>query len=290
MDDRELRELTAAVVAHREWLTDAGVQLPAAAAELSALQLVRLMPGHSAADASEPEPWKAPRAIVEAVVTSLHSLCALRTRERVREIRTKKAEQAVQRAKDAEPEDRAQAKRALKPLQLTQDNSHVVALTPSLTQLRERLHTACRKLEKFKGDLRTRHKAFVYAGLVNFSSATRDFVLARWVSQRCEALDDDLEFLLAEVEGPVALGLTGHEGPADSKAWFRLRSQAKLSFKEAGAPASLRAQLFPEGPRPATAVDAKRRRQDKDRKEISRAKNEIILRDRGVSRRRAVEI
>src|SRR3954470_16058453 len=88
----------------------------------------------------------------------------------------------------------------------------------------------------------------------------------------CNALQADIEFFLEKIEGPIALSAAGHAAPADGKAWFRLRGDAKLWFKEAGAPSSPAAQLFP-GPRFSSRdPGAKRRREDQGRKELQRAK------------------
>ena len=248
-----------AIVAHREWVTSAGVHLPVPADRLAAADVLSL----SLAGAD---------ALVTAVMTSLHSLCALRTRVILQELRNKARQDALQNAKQTSPKDRADVERYSKQVQIVTDDSHYQRLVPSLDRLGERLRTADRKLEKFRRDLRVRHRAFVRAGLGHASGAAADSTLARCLAARCETLVADIEFFCREIEGPVSAPPTSHAGPANSKAWFHLRGQARLGFKEAGAPSTLGARLFPDLGGPATDPVTKVRRQDGARKEINRAK------------------
>ena len=181
----------------------------------------------------------------------------------------------VRAVKLSTPKERAETKRIAKQVALINDDSHLEQLKPSIKELALRLRTAGRKLEDFKRALRKRHSAFVKVGLEGVSGASGDIALARWVMQRCEALEADLEFFVTEIEGPVAAASIGHAGSPDSKAWFRVQSAAKLLLKEAGARSGLLIQLFPSPRRRGTDPEALGRRKDADRKAVKRAKKRM---------------
>ena len=263
MDPRELDELSAAVAAHCEWLKSEQVHLRVPAPALLAVDLLHL------------SPTVLRNGVVKAVVTSLHALCALRTRANVGESRAQAREQAIRAVKLSTPKERAEAKRIAKQVKIINDDSHFEPLRPSIKELSVRLRTAGRKLEDFKGALRKRHAAFVKAGLAGVSGAPGDIALARWVMQRCDALEADLEFFVTEIEGPVAAASIGHPGSPDSKAWFRVQSNAKLWLREADAPSALSLKLFPSSRPRGADPEALRRKKDANRKAVKRAKKRM---------------
>jgi hypothetical protein len=271
MDAQQLRELAAAIVAHHEWLKSEGVRLPAPPDELTAVHMLRLVPGKLANTEAAPplQAWIASRKIIYAVATSLRYLCALRDRANLAEARMEKRRRAASRVTTASSSDPAIQERFAKQIRLSHDDTHIAKVAPSLKQLGVRLRTAQKKLATFRGDLRRRHAGFVSLGM---SHAPGDLALAQWLMQGCEALEADLQFFLSEIEGPAAIEPTGHVGVADNKAWFRARGEAKRSFKAAGATSSLGVLLFPDSFGPAKDLDAKRRRQTRERKEVNRAK------------------
>jgi len=265
VDPRELDELNAAVIAHCAWLKAEKVHLRVPAPELLAADLLHLSP-------------MAPRnPVIEAVVTSLHALCALRTRANVRELRAKARKHAVRVGKLSTPKERAEARRIAKQVEIVNEDSHFEPLKPSITELAVRLRTAVRKLADFQAALRKRHAKFIKAGLEGVSGAPRDIALARWVMLRCDALEADLEFFSTEIEGPVATASIGRPGPPNSKAWFRVQSAAKLGLKEAGAGSALLLQLFPSPGTKGTDPEASRRKIDANRKAVKRAKKRVSL-------------
>jgi len=302
-EDRD--KLNAAIVAHCEWLASNGVNLSTSPERLGTVDLLQLLPGRRAwcfprggyvrllhakyrlnrkrrkkspwksslrLRRPIPEPPKPPRTVVDTVVTSLHALCALRTRDRLREVRREAREQAAERVKAAAPDHRAQARRSAKLIDLTHDDAHLASLDPQLLRLQQRLQTAAKGLAEYIQEQRERQRAFVAAGSGGISGAVDELVLARWVMIRCEVLRADVGFFRDEMQGNAAAELTGHAGAADGKAWFRQRSKTKLWLKDVGAPSSLGLALFPDSFGQPDEPDAKRQQNDRERQEVKRAK------------------
>jgi hypothetical protein len=216
--------------------------------------------------------WKPPRTLVETVVTSLHALCALRTRERLSEARRAVRERAAESIRGAPPAQRAEIRRQAKLVNLAHDDTHITRLEPSLDLLQQRLRTASRALTAYIGGLRVRQRAFIAASAGGIAGGGSDRALARWIMVRCDALEADIGFLRAEMQGNAAAALTGHAGAADSKAWHRQRAKTKLWLKDVGAPSSLGPTLFPDSFGQPNDPDTNRQQKDRERKEVRRAR------------------
>lgn len=301
---QDRKQLNAAIVAHCEWLEVNGVCLPTSPERLGTVELIPLLPvprawsfprggyarllnarrGRSRkivrkfawrASLRLRRPvveWKPPRTLVDTVVTSLHALCALRTRERLSEVRRAARERAAESIRTAPPEERAEIRRQAKLIDLAHDDTHISRLEPSLDQLQQRLRTASRALTAYVAGLSMRQRAFVAAGAAGIAGGGSDRALARWIMVRCEALEADVAFLRIEMQGNAAAALTGHAGAADSKAWHRQRAKAKLWLKDVGAPSSLGPTLFPDSFGRPSDPDSNRQQKDRERKEIKRAR------------------
>src|SRR5437868_3288623 len=107
MDARELGELEAAIVAHHEWLKQAGLHLRIPPDQLAAADLLHLSPA------------TALTGDIGGVIGSLHTLCALRARARLKESRG-----ALETARMAPPKGRDDAQRLSKQIQLVTDDGH----------------------------------------------------------------------------------------------------------------------------------------------------------------------
>lgn len=297
-------ELNAAIVAHCEWLETNGVRLPTSAERLGTVELLPLLPvprawsfprggyarllkarlGRSRkivkkcrwnASLRLRRPvveWKPPRTLVDTVVTSLHALCALRTRERLGEVRRAARERAAASLQAAPPEERAEVRRQAKLIDLAHDDTHIARVEPSLDQLQQRLRTASRALTTYIEGSRMRQRAFTAAGAGGIAGRDSDRTLARWIMVRCEVLEADVALFRTEMQGNAAAALTGHAGTADSKAWHRQRAKTKLWLKDVGAPTSLGPTLFPDGFGRAEDPDSNRQQKDRERKEVKRAR------------------
>ena len=99
-----------------------------------------------------------------------------------------------------------------------------------------------------------------------------DRALTSWLSTRCAVLEQEIEFFVAEIQGPIAMEPTGHRGAADNKAWHRIRGEAQLALKEAGVNAADRRALFPVSHPDKDDFDAKQRRREREYKARKRAK------------------
>jgi hypothetical protein len=307
MNVRHRRELDAAIVAHCKYLEARGIALPESPEVLAACDALQIMPAlqawsfppggyaallrdrRSLANAGTPRQAKVwrrsallkprhserpntPAGVPDIVIGSLHALCALRTRVRLSEMRKDLRVRAVRRA-SVDPSLR----NAAELVALVHDDAHVRAIEPALNLLGPRLRTAVRKLQALREDLRERHEKLVAAGLGAQSSAPQDQSLARLVEARCETLIGTVNLLLTQLHGAaVADELLGHAGPADGKAWHRLRAETKSWLEAAGVPARDRAALFPDRFGAADDPDAKRTQSDRERKEVRRARKRAV--------------
>jgi hypothetical protein len=245
MDQADLGELDAAIKAHCDFLEAAGVQLAMHPGDVLASHLLTVVLDRGG--------------IVGAVVTSLISLCALRTRATARAARMKEAARATTSG----------AKRRAAAIT---DDRHLERLRPSLKQLGERLRTAVRSLARFEGELRARHQRLAKLRVGQGSGASVDAALTRWVMARCQVLAKDLEFFAVEMEGPIAMPPIGYAGPAEGKAWHRVRADSLLILEGAGMTGRERRSLFPVSfQRKGDAAD-ERRAVDRERKARKQAK------------------
>lgn len=258
MDDDKLRELDAATVAHSERLKAKGVTLPVPAAQLLAHDLMRL----SALDDG----------VVRAIVTNLRAFTALRALATIRQSRAKSRAEARAAVSATTSQKRLDAERRARQVELLTDSSHFDRLEPSLKELGARLRTVRKKLGAFTLDLRARHREFVRQGLAAISGATIDAALTGWMSARCAALERELDFFVAELQGPLAMRGTGHAGPPDNKSWHRVSGDAVLRLKEEGVKAAERRALLPGWRPEARDPDAKRRQRERESKAARRAK------------------
>jgi hypothetical protein len=302
MDASDRAKLGAAIGAHCKWLEEQGVALPADATQLETVHVLGLMPQHQVPsfppggarrlflacyrlrrrrERRRVVPWTRLRmararrkrravsgALVDVVIASLHRLCALRTRDLARTTRQQRLRAANELAANAQDE---QERLRAKLVEAAHDDSHLEAVDPCLEQLQQRLRTACRQLSAFMEKLDERHEVFTQAGLARMSAAPVEIGGARAIVLRCEILDGNLTAFRRYIQGPSAEPLSGHVGPADGKAWHRVRSDSKLWLKNAGAKSSLAVRLFPSGAR-VVGLDEKKRQHDRERKEVNRAK------------------
>ena len=258
MNDDVLRQLDAAITAHSDELNAKGVTLRVPAAQLHAHDLMTL----SARD----DPF------VRALVTNLRALTALRALATVQASRAKSRAEACAAASSAKAEDRADAEQRARRAELLTDGSHFDRLEPSLKELRVRLRTAQKKLTQFTLDLKARHGKFVSEGLAFFSGAPVDAALTHWAIACCAALEMELNYVVAELKGPLAMRGIGHVGPTDGKAWHRVAGDSVLRLKDADVNAAERRALLPGYHPEARDPDAKRRRREREYKAAERAK------------------
>jgi len=248
VDAEELAELEAAIAAHCEVLKADGVKLPVSPEQLHVIHLMEL-------------PLTGTRPpVARALITNLRALASLRTRATIREHRAKDREDAERAARNAEPDHQSTARRRAKQVNLLMDSSQFERLAPTLRSLRSRSRGARKKLEAFGRALDARHRQFVHNELAHASGAVLDRALTGWLSTRCAALEQELEFFLAEIEGPIAIEPTGHSGVADNKAWHRVRGEGLVMLEEAGVKPAERRALFP-GTRPGKQDDPSEQRQ-----------------------------
>jgi hypothetical protein len=305
MDEFERTALNAAVAAHCEWLESQGVIFPTKPNELETstvlsampeaqvpsfptggyyrLQLARCRLRHKQRKA---RPWtksrrlslrdrkprqpKARRVLVDIVLRSLNRLCALRTLDRLGDIRQRKRDEAMARVAAATEGER---QASLAHVESVHDDEHLEHVEAPLEQLQQRLRTACKRLSEFLEVQASRHATFVARGLERFSAAPKEIAMAQWLVVRAERLDQNVGAFRQYIQGPAAEPLSGHVGAADGKAWHRLQGDVKLWFKHAGAPSSLGRTLFPDPVHTrAVNMDAKRRAQKRDVKAVNRAK------------------
>jgi hypothetical protein len=297
MDEFERKALNAAVSAHCEWLDNRGVILPGKPDELETSNVLSAMPqaqvpsfpagGHYRLQRRKPRPWtesrrltlrdrklrqpKAPKVLVDVVLRSLNRLCALRTLDRLGDIRQRKRDEAMARVADATEDER---RASLAFVELVHNDEHLDKVEAPLEQLQQRLRTACKRLSEFVEVQAGRHATFVARGLGRLSAAPKEIAMAQWLVVRAERLDQNVGAFRQYIQGPAAEPLSGHVGVADGKAWHRLQGDVKLWLRHAGAPSSLGRALFPDPVRSrGVGIDSKRRAQKRDVKAVDRAKN-----------------
>jgi hypothetical protein len=306
LDEVELRAIDAAVVGHCEWLEAQGVVFQTQPQALEAIEVVSVMQLNKSYSfprggfyrlqlartrlggvTRDPGAWLksrrvrlkrreaatylAPRMVLDIVIEGLRRLCALRTRSRLSEIRLRRLQEAEARLTSASEAEQRQARL----LRVTYDDQHIQRVEVPLNQLQERLGTASKRLSEFTGSLASNHATFVAEGLERLSGAPMQMAMARRLVALAEHLDHEIEFFRRTIQGAAAAPLSGHVGPADSKAWHRLRREVLLWLKQARAHYRLPEKLFPD-PLPARRanVDA--------RKRAARARNEAIRRAKAV--------
>jgi hypothetical protein len=224
---------------------------------------------------ARPRPARAslPASSVEIVIASLHALCAFRTRLELGRIRARLREDAVRQIKTAPRDDDGATTRAALPAEVTNDEASIRRLRPSLEQLQRRLRTAARSLERFCGELTAEHDRLAKASVEGWSRAPQTAALARLLAARCDILNAQVAFFVSHMQGPAGAAPVGHRGAVDAKAWHRLRGETKLRLAQAGAGAAkLGVVLFPDSFEPVRDPDAARMQNDRERKEIRRAK------------------
>ena len=260
VDPEDLGELEAAIAAHAQRLKTDGVMLQVPPAQLDAVHLMQL-----ALDGERP-------AVTTALITNLRALASLRTLAKISQHRADTREQAQRAVRDADADDQPTAKRRAKQAKLLTDSSHFELLAPALRDLQSRSRTARKKLKAFGKALNSRHRKFVRNELAHASGAVLDRALTGWLSTRCALLEQEIEFFVAEIEGPIAMEPTGHRGVADNKAWHRIRGEAQLELKEAGLNAADRRALFPPSHPEKDDLEAKQRRREREYRTRKRAK------------------
>lgn len=211
-------------------------------------------------------------AVTRALITNLRTLVSLRTLAKISQQRADAREVARRAAHDADPEHGPTAKRRAKQVALLTDSSHFEPLAAVLRDLQSRLRTTRKRLTAFDSALDNRHQKFVRNELAHASGAVLDQALATWLSMRCAVLEQEIEFFDAEIQGPTAMEPTGHRGPADNKAWHRVRGEAQLALKEAGLSAIERRALFPASHPEKDDSEANQRRREREYKMRGRAK------------------
>lgn len=306
LDEVELSAIDAAVVGHCEWLEAQGVIFQTNPRALEAIEVVSVMQLNKAYSfprggfyrlqlartrlggvARDPGAWLksrrvrlkrreaatylAPRMVLDVVIESLRRLCALRTRSRLSEIRLRRLKEVEARLTSASEAEQRQARL----LRVTYDDQHIQRVEAPLNQLQERLGTASKRLSEFTGSLASNHATFVAEGLERLSGAPMQMAMARRLVALAEQLDHEIDFFRRTIQGAAAEPLSGHVGPADSKAWHRLRREVLLWLRQARAHFTLPEKLFPD---PLAA----RRASVDARKRALRAKNESIRRAKAV--------
>ena len=309
LDEIEQRAIDAAVVAHCEWLEPQGVVFQTKPQDLETgevvltmqlnkaysfprggfyrLQLARSRKGGFARDSGawlksrrlylrgrKAATYVAPRMVIDIVIESLRRLCALRTRARLSEIRRHRLQEAEACLTSASEDEQRRARL----LRVTYDDRHIQRVEGPLDQLQQRLGTAGKKLSEFTGSLASNHATFIAEGLEGLSAAPMQMAMARHLIALAEHLDHEIDFFRRTIQGAAAEPLSGHVGPADSKAWHRLRGEVLLWLKQARAHYSLSERLFPD-PVPARRADVEaRKRAAKARgKALKRAKKRASL-------------
>jgi hypothetical protein len=260
----ERGEMEAAITAHHQWLKEARVVLPASPEKLAAWQVFAVAwQGRGEAQGT-----------LGAVLANLHALCGLRTREALARTRQERIDEAAKYLETAEPAEQALARYHSELLKFGFDDSHIVTAEGTLVELAARSRYARRALDGYTLSLKKRHKTFAQ----RFGSrlAVVDIALARWLAARCVGLERDIEFFLTQAHGQQ---LSGHTGPADGKAWHRVRGESLLRLQEAGVGRSARADLFPptrvSGEEPRLRKGQRRRRLERDDLAIKRAKQRV---------------
>jgi len=257
----ERDEIEAAIVAHHQWLNEARVVLPTSPDKLAAWQVFAVAwEGRGEAQGT-----------LGAVLANLHALCGLRTREALARTRQERIDEAATSLESAKPEEQALARYHLELAEFGFDDSHIVAAEGPLAELGRRSGTARRGLEDYTVSLKKRHK--VFARRFGARLAVVDIALARWLAARCVGLERDITFFLTQAHGQH---LSGHTGPADGKAWHRVRGESLLRLQEAGVGRSARAELFPPAhalsEKPRLRKQQRRRQLERDDLAIKRAK------------------
>jgi hypothetical protein len=256
LDEIEQRAIDAAIVGHCEWLEPQGVVFQTKPQELETgevvlamqlnkaysfprggfyrLQLARSRMGGVARD---PGAWLksrrvrlkghkaatyvAPRMVLDIVSESLRRLCALRTRSRLSEIRLRRLQEAEARLTSASEDEQRRARL----LRVTYDDQHIQRVDGPLEQMQMRLGTASKKLSELAGSLASNHATFIAEGLEGLSGAPMQMAMARHLVALAEHLDHEIDFFRRTIQGAAAEPLSGHVGPANSKAWHRLRGE-----------------------------------------------------------------
>ena len=305
MQKRHLAQLNAAIVAHCEWLESKGVKLGALPDVLTTVHLLSLMPGRAhtfprgghlrllrARQARRRRPrrrhvWRrslrlrqeAPEpthpVLIDAVVITLHALCAFRTRFSLADIRAKVRARAERVRREAERARDEHAIRHAAVLKASHADEHVNRLGKPMRELQKRLRVAMNSLERLQDDLAALQKPFVAAGLGFVSPLPRQAMLARGLAARCEFLHHRIDFFSAALIGPAAERPTGHLGKPDARAWHRVCCDLKAALADSGGAADLLMVLFPDPSPDAADRDARRMKKDRDRKEIGRAKKRV---------------
>lgn len=260
MDAEELAELEAAIAAHCEVLKTDGVKLPVSPQQLHVIHLMELSPSGT----------RPP--VARALITNLRALASQRTCAKIHEHRAKAREDAERAARNAKPKHQPTAQRRAKQVKILTDSSHFERLAPALSDLQSRTRGARKKLKTFRSALAARHQQFLRHGLAYASGAEVDRALAAWLSTRCAVLEHEIEFFVAEIQGPIAIEPTGHRGAADNRAWHRIRGEAQLALTEAGVTAADRRALFPISHPGKDDFEAKQRRREREYKVRKRAK------------------
>ncbi len=262
VDAQELSELEAAIAAHCERLKADGVELRVPIEQLHPMHLMDL-----------PDTGPRPE-IARALVINLRTFAALRDLAKIQQHRVEAREAAQRAVRNAAPENRADAERRAKQVELLMDGSSFEQVAPSLTELDSRQRTLGRKLDEFHGHLDHRRRRAGELELPGLAAgATLDMALTRWMFMRCVSLEADIEFFRSEIQGPVAIPPAGHAGPADNKAWHRVKGAAVLALKEAGVTASERRALFPGTHLEPLDAVSKRRKKESQRQAAKRAKS-----------------
>jgi len=249
MDDVDRAELEAAIVAHCQWLEKEHVRLPEPPDLLTAFQVFQYAKQLAGAK----------QLVVPAVLANLQALCAFRARATMSQAREAARESARLRVEEAEPHQKANAKRALQMIIAGTDESHIKKMTPALTALEGRLRTGERVVDAFAIALEKRHKAAAKQGFNSLHVI--DVAQARWIASTCRRLAADLEFFRAQVAGQEILP---HSGPTDGKAWYALRAECLVQLKEARVNAVGRRGLLPPA-RPLSDVPGRRKKQERQR-------------------------
>lgn len=307
LDEIEQKAIDAAVVAHCEWLEPQGVVFQTKPQDLEAVEVISVMQLNKAYSfprggfyrlqlarsraggiGRNPGAWLksrrvrlkrreaatyvAPRMVLDIVIESLRRLCALRTRSRLSEIRLRRLKEAEARLRSASEAEQRQARL----LRVTYDDQHIQRVEAPLNQLQERLGTASKKLSEFTASLASNHATFVAEGIEGLSGAPMQMAMARHLVALAEHLDHEIDFFRRTIQGAAAEPLSGHVGPADSKAWHRLRREVLLWLKQARAHYTVPEKLFPD-PLPARRanVDARKRAAKARSEAIRRAKAAI---------------
>jgi len=260
----ERDEIDAAIVAHHQWLKEARVLLPTSPDKLAAWEVFEAA-------------WQCrgeAQGTLGAVLANLHALCGLRTREALARTRQERIDEAAKSLESAKPSEEALARYRLELLEFGFDDSHIVAAEGPLAELARRSGTARRSLDDYTLSLKKRHKAF--ARRFGARIAVVDIALARWLAARCAGLERDIHFFLTQAHGQQH---SGHTGPADGKAWHRIRGESLLRLQEAAVGRSDRADLFPPsrglGEKPRLRKEQRRRQLERDDLAIKRAKQRV---------------